>query len=314
MKPFLSILVVNYNGTRYLPACLTALRGQTLSADRFEVVVVDNGSTEGGLDRLEASFPWVRWVRLGRNFGFAGGNNRGLPYCRGDCVVLLNNDTVPEPDWLAELAAAAEADPGAGGIASKLVFHSDPRILNSAGLNLRRDGRGEDIGFRETDRGQYDAATEVFGGCGAALLLRRELLDDLGGFDERLFMYYEDLDLAWRARRRGWRFRFAPAARVRHVHCGSSGEWSPFFCYHVERNRVLVNLRNADLWLALWTFLGFFLRVGRALGRAALGRRGMGRAHAAAYLRAAGSVSKLAPVYVFERLSYGPKPGRRKAA
>src|SRR5262245_61615027 len=91
-RTFLSVLVVNYNGSRYLPACLAALRGQSYPRDRFEVVVVDNASTEGGLDGLAARFPWVRWVRLGRNHGFAGGNNRGFAHCRGDCVVLLNND------------------------------------------------------------------------------------------------------------------------------------------------------------------------------------------------------------------------------
>src|SRR5204863_2364052 len=123
-------------------------------------------------------------------------------------------------------------------------------IINSAGLNLYRDGRGGDRGFREPDDGQYDEPAEVFGACGASVLLRRAMLDDVGFFDERLFMYCEDLDLAWRARSRGWRFRYTPRSVVHHVHCGTSGEWSPFFIFYAERNGVLVNLKNAS-WLQL---------------------------------------------------------------
>src|SRR5205814_8694645 len=96
-----------------------------------------------------------------------------------------------------------------------------------------------------------DEPAEVFGACGASVLLRRAMLDDVGFFDERLFMYCEDLDLAWRARSRGWRFRYTPRSVVYHVHCGSSGEWSPFPLYYAERNPVFVNLKNAPLGLAL---------------------------------------------------------------
>ncbi len=93
---------------------------------------------------------------------------------------------------------------------------------------------------QEPDLGQYDREEEVFAFCGAACLLRREMLDELGGFDERYFMYYEDLDLSWRARLRGWRILYVPSAVVRHVHAGSSGEWSDFFIYQVERSRLLM--------------------------------------------------------------------------
>jgi GT2 family glycosyltransferase len=129
------------------------------------------------------------------------------------------------------------------------------------------------------------------------------MLDDVGFLDERLFMYYEDLDLCWRAQRRGWRFVYEPKAVVRHVHCGSSGEWSPFFCFHVERNRVLVNLKNNSLILALLVLIGFMARFGRAWYRIVRQRnRGPVRmAHGLAYGRAALSILRWLPAMLLER-------------
>src|SRR5207244_13596423 len=126
--------------------------------------------------------------------------------CRSELTALLNNDTVVAPHWLQALVDELGPDPQVGGVTSKILFRDEPGTINSAGLNLYRDGRGGDRGFRQPDRGQYDEPAEVFGACGASVLLPRALLDDVGFFDERFFMYCEDLDLAWRAHFRGWRF------------------------------------------------------------------------------------------------------------
>jgi GT2 family glycosyltransferase len=261
--PFVSVLIVNYNGKRYLDDCLTALRAQNYPRDRWEVVLVDNGSADGSVEHLRDRYPWVRLVAAGKNLGFAGGNNEGYKHCRGELIALLNNDTVAEPGWLAGLVEAIGEDPKIGGVTSKILLKNEPGVINSVGLNLYRDGRGGDRGFRQPDKGQFDEPAEVFGACGASVLLRREMLEDVGFFDERLFMYCEDLDLAWRARLRGWRFRYTPRSVVHHVHCGSSGEWSPFFIYHAERNRVLVNLKNAPPTLVLYTFAVFAAKAAR---------------------------------------------------
>src|SRR5204863_107065 len=176
-------------------------------------------------------------------------------------------------------------------------------IINSAGLNLYRDGRGGDRGFREPDDGQYDEPAEVFGACGASVLLRRAMLDDVGFFDERLFMYCEDLDLAWRARFRGWRFRYTPRSVVYHVHCGSSGEGSPFHLYYAERNRVIVNLKNAPALQALWCLAVFAAKTARTLFWV-LTRRERGRtawAKAWAYLSAGGSLFGNLPAVLRQR-------------
>src|SRR5581483_309832 len=234
--PFVSIIIVNYNGRRYLDDCLAALLKQTYPRDRWEVVLVDNASADDSVEHVRAHYPWVRLIPTGKNLGFAGGNNEGYRHCQGEFIALLNNDTIVQPSWLAALVEAMQADAHLGGVTSKILFRDEPDTINSVGLNLYPDGRGGDRGFRERDRGQFDAPAEVFGACGASVLLRRAMLDDVGFFDERLFMYCEDLDLAWRARLRGWRFRYTPRSVVYHVHCGSSaGEWSPFHLYYAER-------------------------------------------------------------------------------
>jgi GT2 family glycosyltransferase len=263
---FASVIVVNFNGRPFLIDCLSALERQTWPRHAFEVLVIDNGSTDGSVPFIREHFPWVRLVALNRNTGFTGANNLGFRLARGRYVVLLNNDTRVAVNWLEELIRAAEP-PNIGGVAARIVYRSDPRVLNSTGLRLLPDGRGAD-----RDRDRLDAqvnrpAGEVFGGCGASLLLNRELIEDLGGFDPALFMYYEDLDLAWRGRLRGWQFAYAPAALVEHVCGGTSDFASPFVLRQIERNRALVNLRNAPPFLALWSVAGLLLRAGRALGR-----------------------------------------------
>jgi GT2 family glycosyltransferase len=298
-----SVVIVNYNGARYLRECLGALRSQSIAPHRVEVIVVDNNSSDGSADLIRTEFPWVRLVKLRENQGFAGGNNAGFLRAHGDTIVLLNNDTAADPHWLEELVASASTEPSTGGVASKLVFQGQPEMLNSSGSRLLRDGHGEDRGFRDGDDGRYEREEEVFAGCGAALLLRKEMLDEVGSFDERYFMYYEDTDLAWRARHRGWRFRYTPTSLVRHVHCGSSGEWSPFFTFHVERNRVVTNLKNGDLWAAIWTVFSLFSRVRKAAVRLLTNDGTFHRRWATlrAYLAAVASLAMLMPAILLER-------------
>lgn len=302
-EPLVSVLVVNFNGVRHLPACLAALAAQTLPRHRFEVVVVDNASRDGSVELLRRDHPWVRVVPRPDNSGFAGGNNAGLPFVRGRWLVLLNNDTVPDPHWLEELVVAAQ--PG-GAAASKLVFAHDPTTLNSAGLDLLRDGRGADRGFRQPDRGQFERPGPVFAGCGAAVLLDAHAVDATL-FDPRYFVYYEDLDTFWRAGLDGRRAEYAPRSLVRHVHGGSAGEESPLFRYHVERNRALTSLRNGDVFLAATAAFGLFARAARAVAMWAVGRE-RGRM-AWATVRAAAGFLRLAPAVLAERYTVRGRAG-----
>ncbi|MCX7840704.1 MAG: glycosyltransferase family 2 protein, partial [Anaerolineae bacterium] len=129
MFPFTSVIIVNYNGVRYLPPCLGALREQTYPSDRFEVIVSDNGSTDGSLELLRANYPWVRVLANRRNLGFASGNNVAIRITQGEYVVLLNNDTIPSPMWLENLVSVAESHPQAGMVTGHLQLFYDQLVL-----------------------------------------------------------------------------------------------------------------------------------------------------------------------------------------
>lgn len=242
--PRASVVVVNFNGRHFLERCLGALAAQDF-AGGLEVVLVDNASSDGSAEFVAGRFRDVHVVSASRNLGFAGGNNLGIRAARGRHVVLINNDTRADPGWLAALVATAEADSGAGAVTSKLVFLERPDVIQNAGGIILADGSGADRGAGEVDLGQYDRREEVFGACGGAVLLNRAALADVGLFDERFFAYYEDTDLSWRMRLRGWRIVYEPAARVEHLHAGTSVEWSPFFTFHADRNRIFMLLKNA---------------------------------------------------------------------
>ena len=259
--PFVSVLILNWNGRRLLPTCLDALVATDYPAGRWETVVVDNASTDGSLEDAVAAYPWIVPWRNPANWGFARGYVAAVAAARGPYVVLLNSDTRVRPGWLRALVAAAEADPRVGAASAKLIFPPDSpnggRIQNAGGL-LLRDGSGRDRGTvvrdgrveHEPDRGQYDRQEEVFYFNGAAALLRKAALADAGSLDPRYFMYYEDLDLSWRLRLRGWKVLYVPQAVVEHEHAASSGEWSPLFLYEVLRNRPLMLLKLAPWPLA----------------------------------------------------------------
>ena len=239
----------------------------------FEVHLLDNASTDGSLRMVRERFPEINVIEAGRNLGFAGGNNLGIRQAGSTDIVLLNNDTRVEPGWLQALVDTAAARPEAGAVTSKLLFREPPGVIQNAGALLLSDGGGGDRGTGEPDRGQYDQREEVFGFCGAAALLRRRMLEDVGLFDESYFMYYEDLDLSWRMRLRGWSVLYEPAARVIHDHAASSVEWSPSFTFHADRNRLFTILKNAPAGQLLRSFRAL-LRRAATPGTARPGRRG----------------------------------------
>ncbi|MBJ6802446.1 glycosyltransferase family 2 protein [Geomonas propionica] len=244
--PKVSIIILNWNGKPLLKECLDSLARQTFTD--FETVLLDNGSSDGSTEYLRQHYPWVHLVALPENIGFAGGNNRAFQDCSGEFIVALNNDTKLEPTALAALVAAAEADPGVGMVAAKMVNFYQTGRIDSVGIGVAGNGMGHNIGVGEQDQGQYDVAAEVFGPCGGAALYRRSMLEKVGFFDSDFFAYYEDLDLAWRGRLAGWRGVTAPAAVVHHVHSATSGKMSPFTVYHVQRNKWFVLIKD---WPAL---------------------------------------------------------------
>ena len=360
-------VVLNYNGGDLTVECVRRLRATEWPNGHFEVVLVDNASSDGVVDRARAEWPDVRIIASDRNLGFAGGCNLALrDLDEVDAVALVNSDVLVEPGWLAPLARALGHNPTVGAACPKILFASRFReielrsgtrrpgrgdgrrlgvrvsgaratgsdvwrdtqlvegfwgpehgaepesgyqwtsgravvrvpvnestpaqecelrlaadgvtrvtarsgraevalevgsepewhtvpldgrpfdVINNVGTVLAGDGYGADRGYLERDHGQYETPESVFAWSGGAVLLTARFLADVGLFDEQLFLYYEDVDLSWRGRERGWRYRYVPESVVRHVHSASTVEGSPRFDYYNERNRLLTLTRHAD--------------------------------------------------------------------
>lgn len=244
-----SIVIPNWNGLRWLPGCLEAIAAQTLAPG--EVIVVDNGSTDGSVEYLGASHPDVQVIGLGVNTGFAHAVNVGLRAARGDEVALLNTDVVLDPDWLERVAGALQRDAAAASVACKMLWLEDRRYVDDAGDVLRRDGAADQRGRFGLDDGRWDSAGEVFGACAGAALYRRGAVLAAGGFDERFFAYLEDVDLALRLRLAGWRCRYEPAVAL-HAGQGSSHQLAGAHHYLVQRNTWLLIAKAFPVrWLPL---------------------------------------------------------------
>lgn len=244
-----TVVVPNWNGRRWLPACLDALaRQRRLPA---EVIVVDNGSHDGSLEYLAGrpvELP-VRLLKLGVNTGFAHAANRGIESSRTELVALINTDVVLADDWLEQMEAALRDDPGAGSAACKMLSLRDPTRVYDAGDILRRDGACEQRGRFETDDGRWDDAGEVFGACAGAALYRRSAVLGVGGFDKRYFAYLEDVDLALRLRLAGWSCRYQPVVAL-HAGEGSSAQLAGGHHALVTRNTVILVAKSFPVrWL-----------------------------------------------------------------
>ncbi len=246
-RPVVSVVIVNYNGRVFLENCLTALDAQTYRP--FEVILVDNASTDDSVRFVETRFPTVRLFPQKKNLGFAGGTNAGIREARGEYILTLNPDTIPAPGFIEELVKPFSADPGIGMGAARMLL-PDGRI-NSTGICISRSGAAWDRGMNEPDRGQFDTGGEVFGPCGGAALYRRLMLDEIGLFDEDFFLYMEDVDLAFRGRLAGWRCVYIPGARIMHIHCGSTREGSDLAVYYGNRNIIWVAAKNFPRWFLI---------------------------------------------------------------
>ncbi len=250
IKSLVSVIIVNFNGRKFLPDCLSSLFKQTYSP--FEVLFVDNASQDGSVDFIKADYPSVRFFIQKENLGFAGGSNAGIREARGEYILTLNNDTVVCPEFIQELVQPMIQDPSVGMCASKMVF-PDGRI-NSTAICISRSGAAWDRGGGKQDQGQYDAAEEVFGPCAGAALYRRTMLDEIGLFDEDFFLFMEDVDLAFRARLAGWRCMYVPTARVVHIHGGTAPVGSDDAIYYGNRNILWYVVKNFPLRIFLRSF------------------------------------------------------------
>jgi len=254
-----SIIIVNWNGAGYLPDCLESLSRQSFRD--FETILVDNGSEDESVSLVRESYPWVRLVELETNTGYAGGNNAGLNVAGGEYIVLLNNDTRAESEWLELLVKAAEEHPAAGMVASRTCVFGQPDVIDTLGGKVCRDGmsRGAFRGRRFSELG-FGPIVDVLYPSPTAALYRRSMIDEVGFFDEDFFAYAEDTDLGLRARWHGWDAVAATGAIVHHRYSGTGGTFSPFKLYLVERNHHFVAIKNFPL---SWLLLAPLFMVGR---------------------------------------------------
>lgn len=237
---FVSVVIVNYNGAQFLERCLASLAAQTHRA--FEIVIVDNASTDDSCALVEKNFPQVKLVQSSTNVGFAAGNNLGIRAARGNLIATLNTDTCVEHDYLEKLCAPM-ADDRVGTCAPLMLEMEHPDIVDAAGIRVDAFGYAWNIGAGQAAR-NFAVAGQVYGACAGAALYRRALLDEIGSFDDDYFGFYEDADLAWRAHRAGWQTAFVPDARVYHQHGASFGKISPRKTYLLARNRWWTTLKN----------------------------------------------------------------------
>ncbi len=227
------------NGKAFLRDCLASLERQTFKD--FEVILVDNGSTDGSVKYVRSEFPWLgRIIENPANYGFAKACNQGIEASTGSYIALLNNDTEAHTGWLEELVRSADQHRDAGMFACKTLFFDRREVIDTTGHLIYRDGLNRGRGRLEVDRGQYDDKTDIFFPSGCAALYRRKMFDEIGLFDEHHYAYGDDIDVGIRGRLAGWGCVFVPAAIVYHRYSMTTGEYSPQKVFLVERNRIWI--------------------------------------------------------------------------
>jgi len=246
------VSVVSWNSWPDLRKSLPALVAQDYPA--YRILVVDNGSTDATPDEVEANFPDVTVIRSGRNGGYTGGNNIGFVQSRSKYVAVLNPDARPERGWLRELVRALESNPNAALATSKVLLASDPARVNACGLDVHLSGISFCRGVADAEE-QHVLTADVAAVSGAAFLARRDMLEEIGGLDERFFMYMEDAELSMRARLAGRDVLMAPRSRVVHEYELAMPAWK---FYYLERNRLFM-LANIFRWRTLVLMLPVLL-------------------------------------------------------
>ena len=268
-QPSVSVILVNWNGRNDTLECLHSLA--KVSYAPMHIIMVDNASADDSVDAVKREFPSVEVIPNETNLRFAGGNNIGIKRAleRGsDYILLLNNDTTVDAEFLTELVKAADADPGIGMVGAKIYYYDDPKRIWFAGGRIEWwKGWISHIGLREEDRGQYDTARAVDYITGCCLLVKRPVIEKIGNLDEQFFMYGEDVDWCLRVCKAGFRLVYEPKAKIWHKLSVSAGG---HFSWYKNWNKLKSTLRLAARYANpfQWIVIPFLLPL-RALWEAA---------------------------------------------
>jgi len=268
---FTSIIILNYNGTKFLQDCIDSIIRETNSP--YEIIVVDNNSPDNSGELFSKKFPEIKFILNENNVGVPEGLNIGIKNSSGDFVVLLNNDLIVMPDWLENFFKAYEKTGNALYQPKSLKFR-DPSVLDGTGCMINLFGFGFARNKGVKDEGKYSKQEEISYASGTCMFAPKKIFDEIGYFDPTFFAYHEELDLGWRARIFGYRSYYVPQAIIHH-HGSAHWKWSPQVFYLLERNRWLVLLKNYSLSTLLrllpsliiieFTMLGFFATKGLLL-------------------------------------------------
>lgn len=261
IKPLVSIVVLNWNGKKFIDLFFDSLKKTKYPKHLIEVLFVDNDSSDDSVEYfLSKNIHNARLIQTGGNYGYAKGNNFGIKEARGDYIAICNNDLEFDSMWLSELIKTA-LDTKADIVVPKLIF-ADSKKINNAGSNLVFNNtwanieRGVNV---EPNNPKFNKETKITAFCGASPLIKRSLFETVGCFDKSFFLYWEDTDLSWRAYKKNKSIYYSPKSIVYH-HTSSStgGSESPTFIYYVSRNRVLILIKNGSLFYAFKSFLQVF--------------------------------------------------------
>ncbi len=267
-----TVVVVNWNGKKFLSKCLDGLRDQIYN--RFSVVLVDNGSNDGSINFVNNNYPEVKTISLPENLGFSAANNLVLKNIKSKYVALLNNDAIPDPFWLNILVDALERNQKAGFAASKMLFQDEPTTIDRAGDSYTKAGAGLLRG-RGLSANSYNRQEWIFGTCAGSAFFRIQVFRDIGFFDKDFFILYEDVDLSFRAQLRGYRCLYVPEALVYHKASSSLVYDSPISVYYSHRNLEWVYVKNMPtslilktIWFhAIYDIAAFCYFIANGLGR-----------------------------------------------
>jgi len=235
----ISAVVVNWNDKETLRLCLTSLQKQDHSD--LEIIVSDNGSTDGSQEMTRKEFPDVLLIENNANLGFGTAVNRGFERASGDHLIFLNNDLEFAPESFRALLTQLQENPGLGGVVPKILYSQKPEIINSYSVNIHYTGIACPYLVDQHDRDDLEPHETA---CGGIFLMSREMYEDIGGFDEGLFLYHEDHDLSWRGRLAGWHLATCPSAIFYHRYHFNKGTMK---YYHSEKNRLYLLLKNHEL-------------------------------------------------------------------
>jgi len=261
--PLCSVIILNYNGKKYLKKCLDSLK--KLNYPNYEVIFVDNASTDGSVEFIKKNYPEIKLIENKFNLGFSEGNNVGIRKANGDYIVLFNNDVIIDKNWLNETIKIAKNDEKIGIVGGK-IYDYNSNILQHVGGRLHKFTNfylfTSEIGAGERDIGQYDEKREVDYVICTAILIKKNVIKGVGLMDKGFYpIYVEDIDLNYRVKEIGYKVIYVPSAKVWHKGSGTFGKISREKKYYIQKNKIRFILKNFGISLILWSIFSQTLHI-----------------------------------------------------